>query len=741
MKLVKHFALAALTVGASSIASAHIPLVNPSNHATLKWNVPSSISVVINATGSDDIHDGSHITALQSALRAWSDAPGSTARLVENASPAQRARVDWPSDDVHLMLFDEDDSSGYFGGSTGIVALTPVYFAGSGRITDADVLFNGSEFHFTTSGEAGSFDVGDVGTHELGHFLGLDHSGWAGASMYPYVDPTIILHRSLSQDDVCGMRELYPSTTFGSIHGFVRRTDDSIVPGAHVTVRGSDGRPFASALCDYTAAFTIYGLPADTYTLYASPLDFPVSSANLGAGHPIATNFQSTVLGSFAVGDGENVDVGDRTVSADAAVVLGRNVDDFPMRCVRGQTTTLTLHGAGLIGGSTLVASDPTIAISPLAWGTNQVTFQVVVPAGETVGHVDLTATTPGGDRSVLCAGLEITPRNPVVSSVSPATGSIHGGDALVVHGTHFRAGMRVVIGPRIYIDGVLGGCVVQADDTITLTTASMDVGTYDIVVIDSSGVEGRAVGAFEAGMQPSITSVFPSAGSALGGTPLVLSGVDFAPGCSVSIDGVEQTQFTYVDAWKIEVTSSPGVPGGPYVVVVQNPNGESASTAFSYTSDPDPVVDSLTPAAGTSKGGQVVTLHGANFTATTDVYFGKNADTGAGGVLASSITFVDANTLQVVTPAFASGAHSVVVVDAFSNQAAVSPAAYTFQSEGGGGGGCALGIADMRRPPFEGLSAMAAMFTAWLLLAMRARTLGAAARRMSMHSRADVRS
>ena len=92
MKLVTHFALVALAVGVPSIVSAHIPLVNPSNHATLKWNVPSSISVVINATGSDDIHDGpqSGITLLSAEVQA---PPGPKIDVTDDSDAAPSART------------------------------------------------------------------------------------------------------------------------------------------------------------------------------------------------------------------------------------------------------------------------------------------------------------------------------------------------------------------------------------------------------------------------------------------------------------------------------------------------------------------------------------------------------------------------------------------------------------------------------------------------------------------------
>ena len=67
-----HVLLAALALAAS--ARAHVRLINPGNGAFLRWGSPSSVSIVIQAAGSDDIDGFRHVPALRSAIRAWNDA-------------------------------------------------------------------------------------------------------------------------------------------------------------------------------------------------------------------------------------------------------------------------------------------------------------------------------------------------------------------------------------------------------------------------------------------------------------------------------------------------------------------------------------------------------------------------------------------------------------------------------------------------------------------------------------------
>jgi hypothetical protein len=409
------------------------------------------------------------------------------------------------------------------------------------------------------------------------------------------------------------------------------------------------------------------------------------------------------------------------TVCPYTTLSLGRNSDPFPLRCIAGVTRTVGVRGTGLTSDCTLTASDPEIVLGTPTWSSTSVTFTVTAPAGTEPGNCDLTVTNGAGDRSTLVAGLEITPPNPMIASVSPPHGSIHGGTAVTITGTNFRPGACVVIGQHVYLDGTSGGCTVTGPTSIQLTTVAGPLDECNVVVIDPTGVEGRATDAFEFNTQPSIESVFPLAGSATGGTPLVLRGADFAEGCVVTINGVVQASIDSVTSTRIALTTGPGIAGGPYDIEVQNPDSQSATALFSYSPRPDPIVSQLEPSSGSAHGGEVVMLHGANFTPTTVVRFGSDADTGTGGVVAQYVEYIDPGVLRVVTPAFNKGAHNVIVLDTARAHGVVVPSAFTFKSNGGGGG-CWMGVVAPSEPPLAGLSgwlALACVF-AWLVLRAR---------------------
>lgn len=140
--------------------------------------------------------------------------------LVEARGPIECGVAEYSSDfgNANLWLFRDDEwPYSYPGNDTGTLfsnalALTTLsYNFKTGEIYDADVELNSKEVVFTVGDGAVRVDLESILTHEAGHFLGLDHSLEAGATMTSgYFDGTTE-HRTLDGDDIAGICAAYPS--------------------------------------------------------------------------------------------------------------------------------------------------------------------------------------------------------------------------------------------------------------------------------------------------------------------------------------------------------------------------------------------------------------------------------------------------------------------------------------------------------------------------------------------------
>jgi uncharacterized protein (TIGR03382 family) len=94
-------------------------------------------------------------------------------------------------------------------------AITSVWFRpSSGVILGADMALNGHRGPFGVCGAEGCegdglTDLRNVVTHEAGHFLGLDHSDQAGATMWCSAAPGDVDKRALDADDADGLCAIY----------------------------------------------------------------------------------------------------------------------------------------------------------------------------------------------------------------------------------------------------------------------------------------------------------------------------------------------------------------------------------------------------------------------------------------------------------------------------------------------------------------------------------------------------
>lgn len=158
--------------------------------------------------------------------------------------------------------------------SSGVIAVTNVsYSASSGIINEADILLNELlTFSSSTNPTSGTYYLGDVITHELGHFMGLSHSEVQDSTMM------YSLFRgqyTLSEDDLSGLNTIYPKSNLGTISGKVIGGKSATgIFGAHVqAVSTLYAKVVAATLSDQNGNFSLSGLPLnDNYYIYISPL-------------------------------------------------------------------------------------------------------------------------------------------------------------------------------------------------------------------------------------------------------------------------------------------------------------------------------------------------------------------------------------------------------------------------------------------------------------------------------------
>ncbi len=102
--------------------------------------------------------------------------------------------------------------SGWSQSALAIAATLTTFECASGKLVDADVLFNGQGFTFSAApiGVPATADIENTFTHELGHLVGFDHNPDPASTMFAEAAAGETAKRDLTADDVAGMCAVYP---------------------------------------------------------------------------------------------------------------------------------------------------------------------------------------------------------------------------------------------------------------------------------------------------------------------------------------------------------------------------------------------------------------------------------------------------------------------------------------------------------------------------------------------------
>ncbi len=286
----------------------------------IAWSLNPTNTVVYTNEGM--LADRAALTAaLGKAFSLWSSAQYHGAS-VNTLSFTQTA----DNDNTTFVSGDCVNSIGFTGSlATGVIAETEVtsyssstppfkYQCSSGAtpricpqkvcISDADIEFSADAFFYTPAYRrppADYFDFQTVAEHEIGHMIGLDHSGLANAVMYPYGDwGTGGVKYALAVDDEIGSAVLYPNSAILNMVGGIKGTvtvDGIPAFAAHVVaIDRATGNVVTDTLSDTDGNYHLRMFQGN-YFVMVLPLATDTSGGSASDGVTTVQNFRGFTNG------------------------------------------------------------------------------------------------------------------------------------------------------------------------------------------------------------------------------------------------------------------------------------------------------------------------------------------------------------------------------------------------------------------------------------------------------------
>ena len=391
------------------------------------------------------------------------------------------------------------------------------------------------------------------------------------------------------------------------------------------------------------------------------------SSVTIGSSTQITATTPAGAAGTAALVAVTNVD-------GQGATLSGGFIYQFEPPTVSGVVagsgtsaggTAITITGTGFrSGASASFAGKPATAVVVV----NPTTITATTPAN-LVGAANVIVANTDAQSATLAAGYTYTAAPaPTVTSVAPTAGTAAGGTPVTITGTGFVAGAMVTIG-----GAAATSVVVTAATTITATTPARSPGAATIVVTNPDTQSGAAGGAYTYSPlpAPTVASITPATGPAIGGTAVTIAGTGFVTGASVTLGGTPLTGATVVSPTSISGTTAVRA-AGVVSVLVTNPDGQSGTLAAGFTAAANaaPVVTTVTPATGSTSGSTAIAITGTGFLAGATVVIG--------GAAASSVSVLSSTLITAVTPARAVGAAAVSVTN-YDGQAGSNITGYAY--------------------------------------------------------------
>jgi hypothetical protein len=382
----------------------------------IRWprkTIEISFSNSLLTPGANVKADSDVVGAARRALARWSSLANinfvvtwSSATSVSPADGGDGLSLLTIADTLENEAFNSDTTTGR----------TRVFFdPESGMIAEADISINprprsaeGSELLFSTDGTPGTYDLEATFTHEIGHFLGLDHSAVLGSTMQgrqafngTFGLPALT-ERTLSEDDRQKVRSLYgPGQKLGRIEG---RLADNRTPGALLPLGGANvwaesvanGRVIASDVTADDGSYRLEGLAPGQYRVMVSSRTEEVGAQKFRS---FEVSNQVTVKSDVASSLNNNLVPPQASALSPRVVGLNSELSTVALPLEPGKRVKIYLGGEGVdqVPGTSIAVNSPFFTVDPASLAREQIAAPFPVISIE----VHVAANAPFGDYTI----------------------------------------------------------------------------------------------------------------------------------------------------------------------------------------------------------------------------------------------------------------------------------------------------------------------------------------------------
>jgi hypothetical protein len=264
----------------------HLDPPDPDVHTNLVNPVSKAIRFFLAADAYSAANATAELNAIRASFGQWQSIPGTILRFEDAGLVAPG--VDINTSDNQNVIFWAKNNTIVNGGHDNISGLLGAtyndYFDDNTQI-EADIVFNGVQYSWSAdfnSADTAKQFIESTAAHEIGHFVGLNHSPVGGATMLFRSPGGVNVQAGLSSDEIAAAKWLYGQAStlasLGRLRGNVTMNGSAVFGAVVIAENSSSGNVIAGTISGTDGAYDLPAVPPGQYGVRVTPLDPPVAA-------------------------------------------------------------------------------------------------------------------------------------------------------------------------------------------------------------------------------------------------------------------------------------------------------------------------------------------------------------------------------------------------------------------------------------------------------------------------------